>query len=245
MTIEGGARAGLIQPDEKVFEYLKHKPMSPKNENWDKALEYWETLKSDHGSKFDKEINLEGNDIKPMVTWGTSPQDVVEIDGQVPNPDNEKDEDRKSSIERSLNYMGLKPNTKVQDIKIDKVFIGSCTNGRIEDFREFTRIVKGKQKASNVTAWLVPGSHKVEKAIKDEGLLKILNDSGFELREPGCSACLAMNDDKIPAGKYAVSTSNRNFEGRQGPGSRTLLASPLVAAAAAITGKITDPRTLI
>ena len=245
MTIEGGARAGLIAPDEKIFKYLDGKPMSPKGEKWDKALEYWKNLKSDDNATFDKEISLEAKEILPMITWGTSPQDVITIDGKVPNPNSEKDEDKKNSIERALKYMGLKPDMAAKDIKIDKVFIGSCTNGRIEDFRAFAKIVKGRKRANEVTAWLVPGSHKVMKAIKEEGLLEIFEEANFKLREPGCSACLAMNDDKIPPGKYAVSTSNRNFEGRQGPGARTLLASPTVAAAAAVTGKITDPRNLI
>ena len=242
MTIEGGARAGLIQPDEKVFEYLKNKPMSPKNENWDKALEYWETLKSDHGSKFDKEINLEGNDIKPMVTWGTSPQDVITIDGKVPNPKNEKDPDKKNSIERSLKYMGLNPDINAKDIKIDKVFIGSCTNGRIEDLREAAQILKNKKKASHVHGMVVPGSGLVKEQAEQEGLDKIFIESGFEWREPGCSMCLAMNADKLKPQERCASTSNRNFEGRQGRGGRTHLVSPGMAAAAAIAGNLDDVR---
>jgi len=242
MTIEGGARAGLIQPDEKVFEYLKNKPMSPKNENWDKALEYWETLKSDHGSKFDKEINLEGNDIKPMVTWGTSPQDVITIDGKVPNPKNEKDPDKKNSIERSLKYMGLNPDINAKDIKIDKVFIGSCTNGRIEDLREAAKILKDKKIANHVDAMVVPGSGLVKQQAEQEGLDKIFINSGFEWREPGCSMCLAMNADKLKPGERCASTSNRNFEGRQGRGGRTHLVSPGMAAAAAISGNLDDVR---
>ncbi len=242
MTIEGGARAGLIQPDEKVFEYLKNKPMSPKNENWDKALEYWETLKSDHGSKFDKEINLEGNDIKPMVTWGTSPQDVITIDGKVPNPKNEKDPDKKNSIERSLKYMGLNPDINAKDIKIDKVFIGSCTNGRIEDLREAAEILKDKKIANHVDAMVVPGSGLVKQQAEQEGLDKIFINSGFEWREPGCSMCLAMNADKLKPGERCASTSNRNFEGRQGRGGRTHLVSPAMAAAAAISGNLADVR---
>ncbi len=242
MTIEGGARAGLIQPDEKVFEYLKNKPMSPKNENWDKALEYWETLKSDHGSKFDKEINLEGNDIKPMVTWGTSPQDVITIDGKVPNPKNEKDPDKKNSIERSLKYMGLNPDINAKDIKIDKVFIGSCTNGRIEDLREAAEILKDKKIANHVDAMVVPGSGLVKQQAEQEGLDKIFINSGFEWREPGCSMCLAMNADKLKPGERCASTSNRNFEGRQGRGGRTHLVSPGMAAAAAISGNLDDVR---
>ena len=242
MTIEGGARAGLIQPDEKVFEYLKNKPMSPKNENWDKALEYWETLKSDHGSKFDKEINLEGNDIKPMVTWGTSPQDVITIDGKVPNPKNEKDPDKKNSIERSLKYMGLNPDINAKDIKIDKVFIGSCTNGRIEDLREAAKILKDKKIANHVDAMVVPGSGLVKQQAEQEGLDKIFINSGFEWREPGCSMCLAMNADKLKPEERCASTSNRNFEGRQGRGGRTHLVSPGMAAAAAISGSLDDVR---
>ena len=242
MTIEGGARAGLIQPDEKIFEYLKDKPMSPKNENWDKAVNYWSKLKSDSDANFDKEIMLEGPEIKPMVTWGTSPQDVVEIDGQVPNPENEKDEDRKSSIKRSLNYMGLKPNTNVKDIKIDKVFIGSCTNGRIEDIREAAKIIKDKKIASHVNAIIVPGSGLVKEQAEQEGLDKIFVNSGFEWREPGCSMCLAMNADKLKPEERCASTSNRNFEGRQGRGGRTHLVSPGMAAAAAISGNLDDVR---
>ena len=242
MSIEGGARAGLIQPDEKIFEYLKNKPMSPKNDNWEKAIEYWSNLKTDSDAKFDKEIVLEGQEIKPMVTWGTSPQDVVEIDGQVPNPDNEKDEDRKSSIERSLNYMGLKPNTKVQDIKIDKVFIGSCTNGRIEDIREAAKILKDKKIAKHVNAMIVPGSGLVKEQAEQEGLDQIFIKSGFEWREPGCSMCLAMNADKLKPEERCASTSNRNFEGRQGRGGRTHLVSPAMAAAAAISGNLDDVR---
>jgi len=242
MTIEGGARAGLIQPDEKIFEYLKDKPMSPKKENWEKAVDYWSKLKTDSDAKFDKEIILEGQEVKPMVTWGTSPQDVVEIDGKVPNPENEKDEDRKSSIERSLNYMGLKPNTNVKDIKIDMVFIGSCTNGRIEDIREAAKIIKDKKIASHVNAIIVPGSGLVKEQAEQEGLDKIFINSGFEWREPGCSMCLAMNADKLKPEERCASTSNRNFEGRQGRGGRTHLVSPAMAAAAAISGNLDDVR---
>jgi len=242
MTIEGGARAGLIQPDEKIFEYLKDKPMSPKKENWDKAVDYWSELKTDSDAKFDKEIILEGPEIKPMVTWGTSPQDVVEIDGQVPNPGDEKDEDRKNSIERSLNYMGLKSSTNVKDIKIDKVFIGSCTNGRIEDIREAAKIIKDKKIAPHVNAIIVPGSGLVKEQAEQEGLDKIFIKSGFEWREPGCSMCLAMNADKLKPEERCASTSNRNFEGRQGRGGRTHLMSPAMAAAAAISGNLDDVR---
>ena len=242
MTIEGGARAGLIEPDEKVFNYLKGKPMSPKKENWNKALEYWNTLKSDDGANFDKEINLYGEDIKPMVTWGTSPQDVVTIDENVPNPDNERDPDKKNSIERSLKYMGLRANTKVKDIKIDKVFIGSCTNGRIEDLREAAKILKNKKIANHVNAMVVPGSGLVKQQAEQEGLDKIFIKSGFEWREPGCSMCLAMNADKLKPEERCASTSNRNFEGRQGRGGRTHLVSPGMAAAAAIAGSLDDVR---
>ncbi len=242
MTIEGGARAGLIQPDQKIFDYLKGKPMSPKNENWEKAIDYWGKLKSDNGANFDKEINLEGKDIKPMVTWGTSPQDVVTIDGKVPNPDNEKDPDKKSSIERSLKYMGLKPNIYVKDIKIDKVFIGSCTNGRIEDLRDAAKILKDKKIANHVNAMVVPGSGLVKEQAEQEGLDKIFTKSGFEWREPGCSMCLAMNADKLKPEERCASTSNRNFEGRQGRGGRTHLVSPAMAATAAISGSLDDVR---
>ncbi len=242
MTIEGGARAGLIQPDQKVFDYLKDKPMSPKKENWEKAIEYWESLKSDDGANFDKEINLEGEDIKPMVTWGTSPQDVVTIDGKVPNPKNETDPDKRNSIERSLKYMGLNSDILVKDIKIDKVFIGSCTNGRIEDLREAAKILKDKKIAKHVNAMVVPGSGLVKEKAEQEGLDKIFIKSGFEWREPGCSMCLAMNADKLKPGERCASTSNRNFEGRQGRGGRTHLVSPGMAAAAAISGNLDDVR---
>jgi len=242
MSIEGGARAGLIEPDQKIFDYLKNKPMSPKNENWNKAFDYWKGLKTDLGAKFDKEDNLNAEEIKPMVTWGTSPQDVVTIDGKVPNPKNEKDLDKKNSIERSLKYMGLKPDTFIKDIKIDKVFIGSCTNGRIEDLREVAKILKDKKKASHVHAMVVPGSGVVKEQAEQEGLDKIFIESGFEWREPGCSMCLAMNADKLNPKERCASTSNRNFEGRQGRGGRTHLLSPAMAAAAAIDGHLTDVR---
>ena len=242
MTIEGGARAGLIQPDKKIFEYLKNKPMSPKNENWKKAEEHWNKLSSDVDAKFDKEITLEGKDIKPMVTWGTSPQDVVAIDGKVPNPEKELDIDKKNSIQRSLNYMGLKPDISVKDIKIDKVFIGSCTNGRIEDLREAAKILKDKKIANHVNAMVVPGSGLVKEQAEQEGLDKIFINSGFEWREPGCSMCLAMNADKLKPEERCASTSNRNFEGRQGRGGRTHLVSPAMAAAAAISGSLDDVR---
>ena len=242
MTIEGGARAGLIEPDKKIFDYLKNKPKSPKNKNWDQAIEYWKSLKTDSDAKFDKEINLVGEEISPMVTWGTSPQDVVTIDGKVPNPNNEKDTDKKNSIERSLKYMGLKPDTLVKDIKIDKVFIGSCTNGRIEDLREAAKILKDKKKAEHIHAMVVPGSGLVKEQAEQEGLDKIFINSGFEWREPGCSMCLAMNADKLEPEERCASTSNRNFEGRQGRGGRTHLVSPGMAAAAAISGNLADVR---
>ena len=242
MTIEGGARAGLIQPDQKIFEYLKGKPMSPKGENWEKALEYWNNLKTDKDAKFDKEISLEAKSISPMVTWGTSPQDVVSIDGRVPNPITEKDLDKKNSIERSLKYMGLEPNTSIKDIKIDKVFIGSCTNGRIEDLREAAKILKDRKIASHVEAMVVPGSGLVKEQAEQEGLHKIFKKSGFDWREPGCSMCLAMNADKLKPQERCASTSNRNFEGRQGRGGRTHLVSPAMAAAAAISGNLDDVR---
>ena len=242
MSIEGGARAGLIQPDEKIFNYLKDRPMSPKKENWEKALDYWSKLKSDSDAKFDKEINLKGDEIAPMVTWGTSPEDVVSINGKIPNPENEKNIDKKNSINRSLDYMGLKPDVKVQDIKIDKVFIGSCTNGRIEDLREAAQILKNKKKASHVHGMVVPGSGLVKEQAEQEGLDKIFIESGFEWREPGCSMCLAMNADKLKPQERCASTSNRNFEGRQGRGGRTHLVSPGMAAAAAIAGNLDDVR---
>ena len=242
MTIEGGARAGLIQPDQKIFDYLKDRPMSPKNENWDKALKYWKTLKTDSDAKFDKEINLTAEDIVPMVTWGTSPQDVVPINGKVPNPKNESDIDKRNSIDRSLQYMGLKPDLAIKDIKIDKVFIGSCTNGRIEDLREAAKILKNKKKAAHVHAMVVPGSGLVKEQAEQEGLDKIFINSGFEWREPGCSMCLAMNADKLKPEERCASTSNRNFEGRQGRGGRTHLVSPGMAAAAAIAGNLDDVR---
>ena len=242
LSIEMGARGGMIAPDKKTFEYIKNKEFTPKGDNWNKAMEYWSTLKSDKNALFDKELFFDGNKIQPMITFGTNPGMGMSISNVIPKA--ESQEGGIKTYLKSLEYMNFNEDESMVGKKIDFVFLGSCTNGRIEDFRAFTEIVKGKKKAPNVTAWLVPGSHKVEKAIKEEGLLTILEEAGFKLREPGCSACLAMNDDKIPPGKYAVSTSNRNFEGRQGPGSRTLLASPLVAAAAAITGTVTDPRTL-
>ena len=242
MTIEAGARAGLIAPDQKTFDYLKGKPKSPKKENWDKALEFWKTLYSDSDCKFDKEININTNEIEPLVTWGTSPQDIVPITGNVPDPEKENDEDKKIAMYRSLDYMGLKPNIKISDIKIDKVFIGSCTNGRIEDLRSAAKIIKGMKVAQTVSAMIVPGSGLVKDQAEKEGLDKIFIDAGFEWREPGCSMCLAMNADKLNPKERCASTSNRNFEGRQGRGGRTHLVSPAMAVAAAINGCLTDVR---
>jgi len=244
MTIEAGARAGLIAPDEKTFNYFKGRPMAPKEKNWDKALTHWKTLYSDEGCKFDKEINIEGQEIEPLVTWGTSPQDVSPITGTVPDPENEKDEDRKTAMYRSLKYMGLKPNMKISDIKVDTIFIGSCTNGRIEDLRLAANLLKGKKIAKNVTAMVVPGSGLVKKQAEEEGIDKIFIESGFQWREPGCSMCLAMNDDKLKSKERCASTSNRNFEGRQGRGGRTHLVSPGMAVAAAIEGHLSDVRKI-
>lgn len=244
LSIEMGARGGFVAPDETTFEYIKGREYAPKGADWDKAVEYWKTLKSGDDAVFDKELNFDGADIEPRITYGTNPGMGIGITGSVPTLD-EIDENGKASFLKSLDYMGFKPGEKLAGHKVDYVFLGACTNGRIEDFRAFASIVKGKKKADNITAWLVPGSWLVDKQIREEGLDKVLEEAGFAIRQPGCSACLAMNDDKIPAGKYSVSTSNRNFEGRQGPGSRTILASPLVAAAAAVTGVITDPRELM
>lgn len=243
MSIEMGARGGLIAPDEITFEYLHKREFAPKGAAWDTAIKYWKTLKSGDDAIFDKEIHMNASEIEPMITYGTNPGMAMAINNAVPTLD-KIDESGRRSFQKSLKYMGFEAGETLMGKPIDYVFLGSCTNGRIEDFRLFANFVKSKKKADNITAWLVPGSWKVDKQIRKEGLDKILNDAGFELRQPGCSACLAMNDDKIPAGKYAISTSNRNFEGRQGAGARTILASPLVAAAAAITGRITDPRKM-
>jgi len=243
LSIEMGARGGMIAPDDKTFTYLKNKPLSPKGDAWDKAVVYWKTLKTEDSATFDKEIAFDAADIEPMITYGTNPGLGIGITGYIPSANDAKD--GMSTYKKSLDYMGYTEEDPMIGKKVDYVFLGSCTNGRIEDFRAFASIVKGRKKADHVTAWLVPGSHEVEKKIKEEGILDIITKAGFTLRQPGCSACLAMNDDKIPPGKYAVSTSNRNFEGRQGPGSRTMLASPLTAAAAAVTGVVTDPRTLL
>ncbi len=232
MSIEMGARGGIIAPDEKTFSYLKNREFSPKNDDWEEAVKIWKELNSEKDAHFDREFEFKGEDIQPMITYGTNPGMGMAINQEIPDNANEK----------SLTYMGFNRSEQLIGKKIDYVFLGSCTNGRLEDFRAFASVVKGRKKSPEVTAWLVPGSHQVINQLKREGITHILNDAGFEIREPGCSACLAMNDDKIPSGKYAVSTSNRNFEGRQGPGSRTILASPYVAAAAAINGVITDPR---
>lgn len=244
LSIEMGARGGMIAPDDVTFEYIKGREYAPKGEAWDEAVAYWRTLKSDDDAVFDKEVVFDAADIEPMITYGTNPGMGTGITKSIPNTEGMGDVE-KASFLKSMNYMGFQPGDALIGKKVDYVFLGACTNGRIEDFRAFASLVKGHKKADNITAWLVPGSWNVDKQIREEGLDKILNDAGFEIRQPGCSACLAMNDDKIPAGKYAVSTSNRNFEGRQGPGSRTMLASPLTAAAAAITGEVTDPRKFL
>ena len=239
LSIEMGARGGMVAPDETTFAYLKGREFAPKDDDWDKAVVYWKTLKSDDDAVFDKEIHYDAADIQPMITYGTNPGMGMAITDNIPQGDGS------ASFEKALGYMGLQPGECLLGKKVDYVFLGACTNGRIEDFRAFASLVKGRRKAPGIIAWLVPGSWMVDAQIRREGLDKVLAEAGFEIRQPGCSACLAMNDDKIPAGKYSVSTSNRNFEGRQGPGSRTLLASPLTAAAAAVTGVVTDPRTLL
>lgn len=235
LSIEMGARGGFIAPDEVTFEYLKGREYAPKGEDWDKAVAEWKTLKSGDDAVFDKEVVFDAADIQPMITYGTNPGMGMPITSSIPA----------DATPKALNYMGLGTGQRLLGHKVDYVFLGACTNGRIEDFRAFASVVRGRRKADNIIAWLVPGSWAVKKQIEAEGLDKELEAAGFEIRQPGCSACLAMNDDKIPAGKYAVSTSNRNFEGRQGPGSRTFLASPLTAAAAAVTGVVTDPRELL
>lgn len=244
LSIEMGARGGMVAPDEVTFEYIKGRESAPQGEAWDKALAYWKTLKSDDDAVFDKEVRFEAADIEPMITYGTNPGMGMGITQHIPTMEG-MSEAAQVSFKKSMEYMGFQPGESLLGKKIDYVFLGACTNGRIEDFRAFASIVKGRKKAENVIAWLVPGSWMVDAQIRKEGIDKILTEAGFAIRQPGCSACLAMNDDKIPAGKYSVSTSNRNFEGRQGPGARTLLASPLVAAAAAVTGVITYPRELM
>ena len=238
LSIEMGARGGFIAPDEVTFDYIKGKEYAPKGEEWDKALAYWKTLKSGDDAVFDKELTFDAADIEPRITYGTNPGMGIGITESIPMEGD-------ANFDKALQYMGFKSGERLLGKKIDYVFLGACTNGRIEDFRAFASIVKGRKKADDVVAWLVPGSWAVDHQIREEGLDKVLEAAGFEIRQPGCSACLAMNDDKVPAGKYCISTSNRNFEGRQGPGARTILCSPLVAAAAAVTGVITDPRELI
>ena len=236
MSIEAGARAGLIAPDEKTFEYIKGRPYAPKGQDWDKAINFWKSLPSDIGCFYDKEVTILASDISPQVTWGTSPQDVAPITGNVPDPKDIKDINRRNAVERSLEYMGLEPNQNIRDIKIDKVFIGSCTNGRIEDLREVAKVVSGKK--VKIDAMVVPGSGLVKEQAEKEGIDKILIDAGFDWREPGCSMCLAMNPDQLKPRERCASTSNRNFEGRQGREGRTHLVSPVIAAASAIKGSL-------
>ncbi|MBQ3188374.1 MAG: 3-isopropylmalate dehydratase large subunit [Bacteroidaceae bacterium] len=244
LSIEMGARGGMVAPDDTTFEYIKGREYAPKGEAWDKAVAHWKTLHSDDDAIFDKEYTFHAKDIEPRITYGTNPGMGMGITEQIPHPDS-MDEAGRASFCKSLEYMGFAPQERLLGHPVDYVFVGSCTNGRIEDFRAFAQIVKGRRKADGITAWIVPGSWSVQRQIVAEGIDKILHEAGFELRQPGCSACLAMNEDKVPAGKYCISTSNRNFEGRQGPGARTILASPYVAAAAAVTGCITDPRELL
>ena len=244
MSIEMGARGGMIAPDQTTFDYLKGREFAPQGEAWDEAVERWSKLSSDEDAVFDKEVTFSAEDIEPMITYGTNPGMGIAINGEIPSSEG-MDSASKTSYAKSLAYMGFTEGEKMVGKKVDYVFVGSCTNGRIEDLRAFAHFVKGKKKADNITAWIVPGSKEVERLAIEEGLRDILQEAGFELRQPGCSACLAMNEDKIPAGKYCVATSNRNFEGRQGPDARTMLAGPLVAAAAAVTGVVTDPRELM
>jgi 3-isopropylmalate/(R)-2-methylmalate dehydratase large subunit len=244
MSIEGGARAGMIAPDEKTYAYLKDKPKAPKGDAWDAAVRYWETLRSDEGAHFDREVRLDAANLPPIVTWGTSPEDVVSVTGAVPNPDDIADENKRASKWRALDYMGLKPGTKITDIALDRVFIGSCTNGRIEDLREVAKVVEGKRVADSVSAMIVPGSGLVKMQAEAEGLDRIFKAAGFDWREPGCSMCLAMNADRLEPHERCASTSNRNFEGRQGFKGRSHLVSPAMAAAAAIAGHFVDVRTL-
>ena len=245
MAIEAGSRVGIIEPDEKTFEFLKGKPMAPKGEQWDKAMEHWATLKSDSDAKYDKTITLKGEEIIPSVTWGTSPEDVLPINASIPSLDEIHDKDKKQAVIRSLEYMGLNPKDKLEDISIDKVFIGSCTNGRIEDLRAAASILKGKKVSKNVTGYVVPGSGLVKKQAEEEGLDKVFIDAGLEWREAGCSMCLGMNPDQLKPKERCASTSNRNFEGRQGMDGRTHLMSPAMAAAAAIEGKLADVRKFL
>lgn len=245
MSIEMGARGGMIAPDETTFTYMLGRPFAPKGKKWNAGLQYWKTLKTDKDAMFDKEFRFDADDIEPMITYGTNPGMGVKISETIPTPNKLATNSEKHALEKALEYMHLQAGTKMQGLPIDYVFLGSCTNARIEDLRLVANMVKGRKKAKNVEVFVIPGSKQVEMQAKKEGLDKILKKSGFELRGPGCSACLGMNEDKIPPGKYCISTSNRNFEGRQGPGARTFLASPLTAAASAITGKITDPREFL
>ena len=243
MSIEAGARAGLIAPDEKTFEYLKGRPKSPKGAEWDQAVAFWKTLKSDEGAHFDHEIRIDASSLPPIVTWGTSPEDVTTIDGKVPHIEDGATEQKRASIKRALEYMGLKGGEKITDIEIQRVFVGSCTNGRIEDLRAAADVAKGRKVHPGVNAMIVPGSGLVKQQAEAEGLDKIFIEAGFEWREPGCSMCLAMNPDKLAPGERCASTSNRNFEGRQGFRGRTHLVSPAMAAAAAIAGRFVDIRS--
>ena len=245
MSIEGGARAGLIAPDEKVFEYLRGRPYSPQGKDWENAVTWWRSLATDEGAYFDKSVVIDAANVEPTVSWGTSPEDVVAVGGCVPSPDSFADPSKQDAARKSLDYMGLTPGTPIEDIAVENIFIGSCTNSRIEDLRAAAEVLKGRKKAPNVRwAIVVPGSGLVKRQAEDEGLDRIFTDAGFEWREPGCSACLAMNPDKVPPGERCASTSNRNFVGRQGPGSRTHLVSPAMAAAAAVTGRLADVRNL-
>ena len=244
MTIEGGARAGLIAPDEKTFEYLMGRPMAPKGADWDAAVAYWKSLPSDDGAVYQKEVTMDASAIEPQVTWGTSPEDVVPISAKVPSPGDFDTEDRQQAAKMALDYMGLTPGTPMEDVKIDFMFVGSCTNGRIEDIRAVAEVARGRKVADHVTALVVPGSGLVKEQAEEEGLDRILLEAGFEWREPGCSMCIAMNEDQVPAGQRCASTSNRNFKGRQGAGARTHLVSPAMAAAAAVSGRLADVRSL-
>lgn len=244
LSIEMGARGGFIAPDETTFDYLKGREFAPKGKEWDKAVDYWKMLFSDEDAVFDRELSFDASDIEPRITYGTNPGMGIGITASIPTLADVSEKEREG-FQKALDYMGFEQGEKLLGHPVDYVFLGACTNGRIEDFRAFASIVRGRRKADGIVAWLVPGSWAVDRQIREEGLDQILTEAGFDIRQPGCSACLAMNDDKVPSGKYAVSTSNRNFEGRQGPGARTILASPLVAAAAALTGKITDPREFL
>jgi 3-isopropylmalate/(R)-2-methylmalate dehydratase large subunit len=245
MSIEAGARAGMIAPDQVTFDYLANKPMSPNGKDWDLAMEWWKSLPSDDNAFYDKKVMIDASKIKPTVTWGTSPEDVVSIDGYIPDPSKINDDDIRQKIERSLEYMGLKGGEKISDVEINTVFIGSCTNSRIEDLRSAAEVIKGKKVKEGIRAMIVPGSGLVKTQAEEEGLNVMFTEAGFEWREPGCSMCLAMNEDKLQPGERCASTSNRNFEGRQGKGGRTHLVSPEIAAASAITGKLTDAGSII